>query len=143
MTCDKASEPAVPAHGVRPSSPATSKNLYVGGALGDVVRVRRLMQACISEGHALTLDWTTLPVGPSGADHSARAAAMRDAVLACDVFVLADHLAARGALVELGVALGAGIPAVVCTAVRWSDFFELSGVVQVADHELCATLRSI
>jgi hypothetical protein len=118
--------------------------VYVGGALSDEARVQRLMRTCVDYGHELTLDWTTLAIGQAKSEQRSPASAMRDAVLACDVFVLADHADIRGGLIELGIAVGAGKPAFICAAARPSVFFALPNVRRLAhDHDLIEALRSI
>jgi nucleoside 2-deoxyribosyltransferase len=119
--------------------------VYVAGALGDQPRVRELIRSCAAEGHEVEFDWTEHPSDITDSEQQrAHAAAMREAVMACDVFVLADHVDARGALVELGIALAGAKPAIVCGVTRPSVFFALPNVHHAeSPDELRALLQML
>jgi hypothetical protein len=118
--------------------------IYIAGALGDEARVRRLMTRIAAQGHEVTFDWTVDQPGEGEEEQRTSARLMRQAVLACDAFVLVDHSLVRGALIELGMAVGAGKPALICTPVRASVFFWLPGVQSFdCEDDLEGALRSI
>jgi hypothetical protein len=135
-----------PPHVATPNAHAL--RVYVGGAVPDVHRVRMLMRAIESAGHEVLCDWTTLayrePYVENRQTNQPLAAAMLEAATSCDVFVLADHPALRGGLIECGMALAHGRSVIVSGMVRESIFFTLPNLEFVAtDHHVVAALADV
>jgi hypothetical protein len=110
--------------------------VYVGGAVADIERVRALIDAIESAGHQILCNWTRLPYREPYLEHKEinrpLAQAMVDAASTCDVFVLADHPALRGGLMECGMALPHARRVIVINMERSSIFFTLENVESVA-----------
>lgn len=89
-------------------------NFYVSGKLGDTGITKAVMEALKEAGHKITLDWTTIPqLKPYDINAEASPAAAIDeanAVKEADVLVMIPHDKGIGMYVELGIALGFGIP---------------------------------
>ncbi|MEA2188945.1 MAG: hypothetical protein QOK16_3956 [Solirubrobacteraceae bacterium] len=129
-----------------PRSNAAPVKVYVAGAVADVDRVRALIHAIQSAGHKIVCDWTSLPYREPYLDNEEvnrpLAAEMVAAASSCDVLVLADHLALRGALMECGMALASARRVIVSGTVRPSIFFTLPNVELVAtDREVVVALE--
>jgi hypothetical protein len=130
----------------RPSNAAPIR-VYVAGAVADTDRVRALICAIELAGHVVVCDWTTAPYQEPYLDNEASnrplAAEMLEAASRCDVLVLADHPALRGALMECGMALAHMRRVIVSGMVRASIFFTLPNVELVAtDHEVVVALAA-
>jgi nucleoside 2-deoxyribosyltransferase len=83
--------------------------IYVAGKWEDWERVRRVQDALKERGHTITHDWTREAVSEHPREKAildVRAASEADAVVA----VLEQDLQYRGTYVEIGVALGKGVP---------------------------------
>lgn len=85
--------------------------VYVAGSMYSlgIEYVKGIQAAVRACGHEITYDWTTQMIGDTG-EQAARelAEAERDGVLDADLLILIDHNRPRGALIELGMALGTG-----------------------------------
>lgn len=86
--------------------------VYVAGKFGPATnaRVREVHATLIEAGHTITYDWTT---DQDGGGTAQQAINDMHGVLTADVFVLVaeDHSVVYcGAVAELGMALGAGLP---------------------------------
>ena len=81
--------------------------VYVASKFENRTRVQEVMAQLVTAGHEITYDWTR-----NSQVSSIQAEADLDGVLDADALVLIveDDLPYRGALVEFGIALGAGIP---------------------------------
>jgi hypothetical protein len=92
---------------------------FVSGKIGDEDNVKKAMQALRDAGHEITFDWTTIDhLRPYDINSSAsREAAIKESrgVLDADVLVIFAHERGVGMYVELGIAIGAGMPIRVVT----------------------------
>lgn len=105
--------------------------IYVAGkwAPDTITRVREVQAELIAAGHQITYDWTTdtLPLSSQQAINDLHG------VLGADVFVLVaeQDVPYCGALVELGMAIGAGLPTYVLgTALDDRCIFLLLGTIR-------------
>lgn len=119
--------------------------VYISGAVDDVQRIRKLIQAVRGAGHEITLDWTQLSTQLPYLQHVVAnrplAETLCNAVARCDVLVFVDHSAARGALVELGLALAHQKRIIVCGNILDSIFYTLPLVEVVqSDTDMFHTL---
>lgn len=113
--------------------------VYVAGRTSDTERVRRVQQMVRDRGGEITFDWTDVE-GPnaqgeirrdwSGAPLRARALSERErqAVVDADITILCWGDGACGALLETGIAMGAGRSVIVLGATRESVFWYLPNV---------------
>jgi len=100
---------------------------FVSGKVGDDDICKSLMESLKGAGHEITFDWTSIEhLRP----YDKNAAASREAAIseACgvknaDVLVIIAHDKGVGMYVELGIAIGAGIPVRVITKVESRTMF--------------------
>lgn len=93
---------------------------FVSGKVGDESNARKLMSLLRHAGHEITFDWTSIAhLRP----YEQNARASREAALLethgvkeADVLVIVVHDMGVGMFVELGIAIGAGIPVRVVTS---------------------------
>lgn len=87
---------------------------FVSGKVGSENDAKKLMDLLREAGHEITFDWTTIShLRPYDANVTAsREAAVLEAagVKDADVLVIVAHDRGVGMFVELGIALGVGIP---------------------------------
>ena len=105
-------------------------DLYVAGSWSDRDRVREVMLALICQGHTITYDWTQVEQSSTiQAQHDKRGVERADAL----VLVMEKEYIYRGAWVEMGIAVGLGIPVFVFGQANreWCLFFQLPGVYYV------------
>jgi len=118
--------------------------IYVAGKLCDAATVRAIQAALIGAGHTITYEWTKhIPVWRAMRQRNEPTAAKivykklcgendLKGVICADALVWLYHPDSRGAFVELGVALRAGIPIYVLKSTPYSDddtvFLYLDGV---------------
>lgn len=92
---------------------------FVSGKVGAENGATEVMHILRKAGHEITFDWTTIPhLRPYDINSSAaRDAALLEsrAVKDADILVLIPHERGVGLFVELGIAIGAGIPIRVIT----------------------------
>jgi len=101
---------------------------FVSGKVGVEGDVRAAMKALKDAGHEITFDWTTIdrlrPYDKNAA--ASREAAIKESrgVEDADVLIIIAHDQGIGMYVELGIAIGSGIPIrVVTTAESRTMFF--------------------
>lgn len=91
--------------------------VYVAGSMYEpgIMEVRFVQEALRRCGHEISYDWTKDPISETGDpdDRRALAEAEKEGVLTADLLILLDHNRPRGALIETGMALGAGIDTIV------------------------------
>ena len=100
---------------------------FVSGKVGDDDITKTVMNALKNAGHEITFDWTTIEhLRP----YDKNVAACRDAAVSesrgvknADVLVIIAHDKGVGMYVELGIAIGAGIPVRVITNVESRTMF--------------------
>lgn len=92
---------------------------YVSGKLGDSSITKSVIAVIREAGHEITLDWTTLgSLKPYDLNVEAASSAAIDEVNAvwdADALIMIPHSKGVGMFVELGVALGCGIPVYIIT----------------------------
>ena len=92
---------------------------FVSGKVGDEVITKALMTALKDSGHEITFDWTTIEhLRPYDVNSTAsREAAISESrgVKEADVLIIVAHDKGVGMYVELGIAIGTGIPIFVIT----------------------------
>lgn len=87
---------------------------FVSGKVGVENDARKIMRLLEEGGHQITFDWTSIkhlrPYDKNA--HASREAALAEArgVKDADVLVIVAHEKGVGMFVELGIAIGAGIP---------------------------------
>ena len=110
--------------------------VFVSGKLGEEAKVRRFNAQLLGRGHELSLDWTELPhLRPYARNRTlANEVATREAqsVASSDVLILLADRDGKGMYVELGIALGLGIPVIVLTDDDESTMFYQHSLVTVA-----------
>lgn len=86
--------------------------VYVAGSMYSpgIDHVRSIQGALRTSRHEITYDWTAQPISDTGDANERRnlAEAERTGVLEADLLILLDHNRPRGALIEMGMALGTG-----------------------------------
>jgi nucleoside 2-deoxyribosyltransferase len=100
---------------------------FVSGKVGDDNITKTVMKALKNAGHEITFDWTTIEhLRP----YDENATACRDAAVSesrgvknADVLVIIAHNKGIGMYVELGIAIGLGIPIRVVTKVESQTMF--------------------
>lgn len=100
---------------------------FVSGKVGDDDVAKSVMRALKGAGHEITFDWTSIEhLRP----YDKNAAASREAAISetcgvknADVLVIIAHDKGVGMYVELGIAIGAGIPVRVITKVESRTMF--------------------
>lgn len=92
---------------------------FVSGKVGNEDDARKAMEVLREAGHEITFDWTTVEhLRPYDKNLSAsREAAINETqgVISADVLVVLARESGVGMYVELGIAIGAGIPVRVVT----------------------------
>jgi nucleoside 2-deoxyribosyltransferase len=92
---------------------------FVSGKVGYENDARELMDLLRQAGHEITFDWTTIAhLRPYDQNTKAsREAALLESrgVKEADILIIVAHDAGAGMFVELGIAIGAGIPVRVIT----------------------------
>ena len=75
-----------------------------------ITEVRAVQESLRLCNHEITYDWTTQSISETGDDDERRALAEaeRNGILSADLLILLDHNRLRGALIEMGMALGNG-----------------------------------
>lgn len=82
-------------------------NIYVAAKWEDRLRARVYMHLLEDAGHTITYDWTECTdFSPAQASRDKQGVMEADAL----VFIAVDNLNYKGALVEMGIAVGRGIP---------------------------------
>ena len=100
---------------------------FVSGKVGDDNITKMVMEALKNAGHEITFDWTTIKhLRP----YDKNAAASRDAAVSesrgvknADVLIIIAHDKGIGMYVELGIAIGVGLPIRVVTKVESRTMF--------------------
>lgn len=114
---------------------------FVSGKVSEEDDAKGAMQALREAGHEITFDWTTIEhLRPYDINSSAsREAAIKESrgVLEADVLVIFAHERGVGMYVELGIAIGNGIPVRVVSNTKDSHtmFFHHPLVKRVASIE--------
>jgi NTP pyrophosphatase (non-canonical NTP hydrolase) len=108
-------------------------NIYVASKFENQTKVRAAYATLRAKGHTITHDWTQESDAGLGGDarrayHRQCAEADLKGVLDADGLLLLDHPNTHGADIEVGVALGKGIPVVVVGCVRHTIFYTLPNV---------------
>ncbi len=92
---------------------------FVSGKVGNDNIAKSLMKALKDAGHEITFDWTNIehlrPYDKNGARSREAAISECSGVKDADVLVIIAHEKGVGMYVELGMALGVGIPVRVVT----------------------------
>jgi hypothetical protein len=87
---------------------------FVSGKVGSEKDAKEVMELLRKAGHEITFDWTTIPhLRPYDENvRASREAAILEShgVRTADVVVIVSHDRGVGLFVELGIAIGAGIP---------------------------------
>ena len=100
---------------------------FVSGKIGVEGNVKEVMKALRNVGHEITFDWTTIDhLSPydKNVDASRNAAIKeRQGIADADVFIILPHERGVGMYVELGIAIGFGIPIRVITNVESRTMF--------------------
>ena len=100
---------------------------FVSGKVGDDGITKTVMEALKNAGHEITFDWTTIEhLRPYDKNATAcRNAAVSESrgVKNADVLVIIAHNKGIGMYVELGIAIGIGIPVRVVTKVESRTMF--------------------
>lgn len=119
--------------------------VYVAGSRHEVETVRLMQKVCTELGHTLTYDWTreeNVDAGKPREDwleHEREgrviAQAEQDAVADADGLLICGWGSdkALGTFIEIGMALGMGVPVSICGPVRNSIFWCLPGVIVSED----------
>lgn len=110
---------------------------FVSGKVGTEGNVRAVMKALKDAGHEITFDWTKIDqLRP----YDENAEASREAVLKessgvkdADVLIILAHDRGVGMYVELGIAIGSGIPVRVVTDVESRTMFFHHPLVKKVD----------
>ncbi len=122
--------------------------LYIASKYENQAEVRALMDLLARRGHTITHDWTTVTepagLGPWERRQFLGACAEKDfkGVAQADALIIINHPEGKGMLVEMGVALGLGIPVYLLYPDRATNVFNNLGAVAeyVAMDELAADL---
>lgn len=112
-------------------------NFYIGSRFSNIEKVRALRNHLLNNGHTHTYDWTTNDRATSLEDLRAIGTNEFEAIKASD-FVVILLPAGNSSHVELGIALGAGVPLFIHDATnRFDDvettstFYHLPHVIQL------------
>ena len=113
---------------------------FVSGKIVDEKKAKDVMKLLRSAGHEITFDWTTIGHLRPYDENSdlSRDAAIKECegVLSADVLIVLAHEKGIGMYVELGIALGAGIPVrVIADQESRTMFFHHPLVKRVKDIE--------
>ena len=110
---------------------------FVSGKVGVERDVRAAMKALKDAGHEITFDWTTIDrLRPYDENAEAsREAALKEirSVEDADVLIILAHDRGVGMYVELGIAIGSGIPVRVVTDVESRTMFFHHPLVKKVD----------
>ncbi len=110
---------------------------FVSGKVGVEGDVRATMKALKDAGHEITFDWTTIDhLRPYDENAEAcREAALKEirGVEDADVLIILAHDQGIGMYVELGIAIGSGIPVRVVTDVESRTMFFHHPLVKKVD----------
>jgi len=110
---------------------------FVSGKVGAEENVRAVMKALQDAGHEITFDWTKIdhlrPYEKNSA--ASRSAAIKEShgVKDADVLIILAHDHGIGMYVELGIAIGCGIPIRVVTDVESRTMFFHHPLVKKVD----------
>lgn len=100
---------------------------FVSGKAGDDGATKALMEALRNSGHEITFDWTTIehlrPYDKNAIACRETAISESCGVEKADVLVIVAHDKGVGMYVELGIAIGVGIPIRVVTKVESRTMF--------------------
>ena len=100
---------------------------FVSGKVGDDDICKSLMESLKGAGHEITFDWTSIehlrPYDKNAAASQEAAISETCGVKNADVLVIIAHDKGVGMYVELGIAIGAGIPVRVITKVESRTMF--------------------
>lgn len=112
-------------------------NFYIGSRFANIEQVRALRDHLINDGHTHTYDWTTNDRATTLEDLRVIGTSEFEAIKASD-FVVILLPAGNSSHIELGIALGTGVPVFVHDATnRFDDvettstFYHLNHVVQL------------
>ena len=112
-------------------------HFYIGSRFANIERVRELRDTLLSQGHTHTYDWTTNDRATTLENLRAIGTSEFETIKASD-FVIILLPAGNSSHIELGIALGAGVPVFVHDATnRFDDvettstFYHLNHVVQL------------
>ena len=110
---------------------------FVSGKVGVEGDARSVMNALRAAGHEITFDWTTIdhlrPYDENAA--ASREAAVKEShgVKDADVLIVLPHDQGVGIYVELGIAIGSGVPVRVVTNVESRTMFFHHPLVKKVD----------
>lgn len=114
--------------------------VYVASKFEEKDRTRQVIEVLRNMGHQVTHDWTTeVPYAegdPRGPPYY-RKCAEEDVrgVETADAVILLSHPEGKGMFVEMGIAIGRGIP-IIAVGPHWNTiFFELACVTKVGTIE--------
>lgn len=110
---------------------------FVSGKVGVEGDVKAAMKALKDAGHEITFDWTTIdhlrPYDENAAASREVAAKESRGVEDADVLIIIAHDRGVGMYVELGIAIGSGIPVRVVTDVESRTMFFHHPLVKKVD----------
>lgn len=122
---------------------------FVSGKIGDETTAQQVMNALKDAGHTISFDWTSIrhlkPYDQNVSESREAAVLEARAVKDADVLVVAAHDKGVGMYVELGIAIGAGVPVRVISAdVSRTMFFHhpLVRIVNAVDEIIAEYGRS-
>jgi hypothetical protein len=100
---------------------------FVSGKVGDDATTKTVMKALENAGHEITFDWTTIehlkPYDKNATASREAAISESSGVKNADVLVIIAHDKGVGMYVELGIAIGVGIPIRVVTKTESRTMF--------------------
>jgi nucleoside 2-deoxyribosyltransferase len=114
--------------------------VYVASKFEEKERARHVMEVLWNMGHTVTHDWTNeVPYAagdPQGPGYYRKCAeADVKGVDTADVIIVLSHPEGKGMFVEMGIAIGMGIP-IIAVGPHWNAiFYELSLVTKVGTIE--------
>jgi hypothetical protein len=119
-------------------------NFYIGSRFANIKRVRALRDRLLSQGHTHTYDWTTNDRATSLEDLQAIGTSEFEAIRASD-FVVILLPAGNSSHVELGIALGAGVPVFIHDATNRFDDVETTSTFYHLPHvtQLTGSLEDV
>lgn len=119
-------------------------NFYIGSRFANIERVRALRDRLLSQGHTHTYDWTTNDRTTSLEDLQAIGTSEFEAIRASD-FVVILLPAGNSSHVELGIALGAGVPVFIHDATNRFDDVETTSTFYHLPHvtQLTGSLEDV
>jgi len=111
--------------------------IFVSGKIGEEGSVRTVMKLLQEAGHEITFDWTKIDhLRPYDDNTEAcREAAVKESrgVKTADMLIILPHDRGVGMYVELGIAIGSGIPVRVVTDVESRTMFFHHPLVKKVD----------